>query len=51
MSDALAQAVLDVLRQRKGFDHWWDHIDADIQREILEEIATLLHDALRSREI
>jgi hypothetical protein len=32
----VVEAVLDELRNRKGFDWWWDDLDEDIQVEIVE---------------
>lgn len=34
----IAQRVIDFLSDRKGFDHWWDNIDDDIQEEIIREL-------------
>ena len=33
-----AERVIDFLSDRKGFDHWWDNIDDDIQEEIIREL-------------
>ncbi len=30
-------AFIGDLSGRKGFDHWWDHLDETVQLEILEE--------------
>jgi len=34
-----ADAVIDELNARSGFDYWWDDIDRDIQDEIRETLA------------
>jgi hypothetical protein len=34
-----AYRVLDLLQRRKGFDEWWDSIDADVQEDIIQELA------------
>lgn len=34
-----AEKILAKLSDRKGFDWWWDDLDADIQDEIRQEIA------------
>jgi len=34
-----ADAVLDELDKRSGFDYWWDDIDSDIQNEIRDTLA------------
>lgn len=38
-SEAAAEAVISDLRDRRGFDHWWDEIDEDIQNDIREVLA------------
>lgn len=43
LTDPANMATVDVmngLRGRNGFDHWFDYIDSDIQTEILEEVAS-----------
>lgn len=38
LRDAILAAVFDDLKDRSGFDHWWDNIDHDIKLEILTEL-------------
>lgn len=33
-SDLLADAAIDLLRDRKGFRHWWDNIDGEMQQDV-----------------
>lgn len=44
--DSLAQkivkAILDELNDRKGFDWWWDELDADIRNEIRDELTEIV---------
>jgi hypothetical protein len=44
---AAAEAVLDDLNDRSGFDHWWGDIDGDVQREIRGELAKTIDNAAR----
>lgn len=37
-----AEAVIEYLEGKGGFDHWWDDIDSDIKNEIVEGLARLL---------
>lgn len=41
----LANAAIAVLSDRKGFDWWWDDLDADIRREIKVELGKALEKA------
>lgn len=34
-----AESVLDDLKGRKGFDHWWDDIDPEIKEEVRRSLA------------
>lgn len=47
MSEAqkIAQAVLEELESRKGFDWWWDDLDALVQSEI-EQVLTGVIDGI-----
>ena len=38
MSEAIVDEILNELGSRKGFNHWWDDIDEDIQGEIEEAL-------------
>jgi len=38
----IANKIINLLLGRKGFSGWWDGIDAEIQREILEEIEKII---------
>jgi hypothetical protein len=37
-----AEAIIDMLSSRGGFDGWWGNIDDDIQEEIIEEITKII---------
>lgn len=49
MDEATAKGIVDaVLRElegRKGFDWWWDDLDADIQKEIRLALRDAVQDA------
>lgn len=34
--------ILANLELRKGFDWWWDDVDADIQQEIREDLTAIV---------
>ena len=34
----IAEQVISVLQNRRGFDHFWERIDDDIQSDIIDEI-------------
>lgn len=38
----LAYSIISTLKDRSGFDGWWDSIDEDIQDEIFDEIVEIL---------
>lgn len=42
-ADAIVTDVMEELNGRGGFDHWWGNIDPDIQKEIGEDLRTLVH--------
>jgi len=46
MSDSwaneLALKLIDELRARKGFDWWFDDLDATIQDEIIEDLRNVI---------
>lgn len=42
-----AEKIIDNLEDRSGFDHWWGGIDAEVQREIQLEIASIIQDAIQ----
>ena len=44
MSKSAAEAIIQYLSDRKGFDGFWDSIDDDIQEEIIDEIAEIIED-------
>lgn len=46
-SAKLAQGVVKFFGSRKGFDHWWHHIDDDVQAELIEELADRLDMEIR----
>ena len=37
-----AEAIIDMLSSRGGFDGWWGNIDDDTQEEIIEEITKIM---------
>jgi hypothetical protein len=37
----IAQAIIDALLDRQGFDEWWHEIDPDIKQDILDEINSI----------
>ena len=39
-NDEIETKVIDELRNRKGFRHWWDDIDEETQQDILSCIAS-----------
>lgn len=39
----MAEAVISVLEDRRGFDHWWDYVDPEAQRHIKNQIAGVLY--------
>ena len=39
VSEEIVELVLHELRGRKGFGGWWDRIDPDIRKEIVETLA------------
>ena len=43
-AEAIADAVLEVLNRRKGFDHWWYDIAEDVQQDIREALAARIED-------
>lgn len=44
-ADKAAQAVIDELSSRRGFDRWWDDLDHDIQEGIEDALAEKIADA------
>lgn len=42
-----AQAVIDELTDRRGFDDWWFGIDEEIQQEILDTITEIILEKTR----
>ena len=39
LGEELVGILMSVLEKRKGFDYWFHNIDAEIQDEILDELA------------
>lgn len=37
-----AKMIINTLSKRVGFDDWWDNIDFEIRKEIVEEIDGIL---------
>ena len=37
-----ADEIIDALYIRKGFDEWWDSLDKDVQKEILQVLADVI---------
>ncbi len=46
LARTIVQAVLADLRDRAGFDHWWDEIDEDIQAEIVADLGEQVQQVL-----
>jgi hypothetical protein len=42
VSESKVERVIKELNGRKGFDHWWDGIDGEYQREIVEELKAII---------
>jgi hypothetical protein len=38
----LAHDIIRELEGRKGFDDWWDWIDYDVQREVIEALEKVI---------
>lgn len=38
-ADEAVEAVIDELDSRRGFDHFWERIDSDIQENIKDSLA------------
>ena len=38
------EKIIEYLCGLNGFDHWWDGIDLDIQKEIINEIAKIIYE-------
>lgn len=38
----LAKEIISTLNNRGGFDHWWDSIEEDIRKEIIEELSLVI---------
>jgi len=32
--NGLSDAAIDILRERRGFRHWWDNLDAEMRLDI-----------------
>ena len=47
----LVQEVFTELYSRKGFDHFWDDIDRDIQQEIIDSCTHRVVDVLCGKRI
>jgi hypothetical protein len=43
---AAAEAVIEELKSRAGFDGWWHDIDKDIKEEITEGIAEAIDNSI-----
>ncbi|HEV2559447.1 MAG TPA: hypothetical protein VGU45_12535 [Microvirga sp.] len=43
----IADWVMAVLGDRKGFNGWWDGIDEDVQEEIMDSLAEAAAGAIR----
>lgn len=41
----VARMVLRNLDDRAGFDHWWGEIDAETQREIMDDLTGVVRDS------
>lgn len=42
----LAHKIIDEMMDRSGFDNWWGEFDEDIRGEIIDEITTLIREAM-----
>lgn len=42
MSKELAEDIIAMFLDRNGFDNWWDGVDENIQREIMQEILHII---------
>lgn len=51
LGGSIAKAILSNLQDRKGFDHWWDGIDEDIQAEIEGALARIASEALDPKAV
>lgn len=43
----IVRAILDDLEDRKYFDEWWDTIDEETQKEIIEELESIVTEELK----
>lgn len=48
-ADYVADRILSLLNNRKGFDWWWDELDDEIQEEIRASIAWAIYDNMVQR--
>lgn len=46
LPEAIADAVLDDLRGRSGFDHWWDALDEELRDEVRDAAAVAVTQVL-----
>lgn len=50
LAEELVGAVLDDLRDRRGFEAWWDEIDDDVQAELRDDLASIMRKSLAERD-
>ncbi len=46
MEKQIVEEIIDFLRDRGGFDHWWDGIDEETQEEIKEGLEEIVKNKL-----
>ncbi len=42
----IADKIIDVLKNRKGFDGWWHYLESEDEQEILEELNDLVYGSM-----
>ncbi len=50
LAERVTSMILECFNDRRGFDHWWDVLDPEIQAEIMQEISARVAGLLMKAE-